>query len=280
MKDFGAETNWASTEIGNDFWVYKGGSVGEMYGYKSDGRYEVSDFQGYDQSAEEWILNEGVADNSSVIGEIRPGSMKLKDITGDGNVTIDDRTIIGNANPKHTGGMVLSGRIYGFDLSAVFSWSYGNDIYNANKMQFTSSSKYQYRNMIDIMEDGKRWTNIDAAGEVVNDPLQLEEMNKNTTMWSPYMKRYAFSDWAVEDGSFLRLNTLTLGYRLPSSLLEKLRITNLRFYTTCYNVFTITDYSGYNPEVSTRRKTALTPGVDYSAYPKSRQFIFGMNLNF
>lgn len=280
MKDFGAETNWASTEIGNDFWVYKGGSVGEMYGYKSDGRYEVSDFQGYDQSAGEWILNEGVADNSSVIGEIRPGSMKLKDITGEGSVTIDDRTIIGNANPKHTGGMVLSGRIYGFDLSAVFSWSYGNDIYNANKMQFTSSSKYQYRNMIDIMEDGKRWTNIDAAGEVVNDPLQLEEMNKNTTMWSPYMKSYAFSDWAVEDGSFLRLNTFTLGYRLPSSLLDKLRIKNLRFYTTCYNVFTITDYSGYNPEVSTRRKTALTPGVDYSAYPKSRQFIFGMNLNF
>jgi hypothetical protein len=94
------------------------------------------------------------------------------------------------------------------------------------------------------------------------------------------MSRYVFSDWAVEDGSFLRLNTLTLGYTLPSSVINRWKIDNLRFYVTGYNVFVLTNYSGFDPEVSTRRKTALTPGVDYSAYPRSRQLVFGLNLNF
>lgn len=94
------------------------------------------------------------------------------------------------------------------------------------------------------------------------------------------MQRFFLSDWAVEDGSFLRLSTLTLGYSLPKSLLSKVRIQNLRFYVTGYNLFCWTSYSGADPEVSTRRKTNLTPGVDYSAYPKSRSFVFGLNLSF
>ena len=107
-------------------------------------------------------------------------------------------------------------------------------------------------------------------------------MNANTTMWSPYVnsEKMIFSDWAVEDASFLRLNTLTLGYTLPKSLLSKAHIQNLRLYVTAYNVFCLTNYSGYDPEVSTIRRTNLTPGVDYSAYPKSRQFVVGLNLNF
>jgi hypothetical protein len=132
-----------------------------------------------------------------------------------------------------------------------------------------------------MMADGKRWNNIDpATGELVTDPSTLASMNANTTMWSPYMARYVFSDWAVEDGSFLRLNTLTLGYTLPESLTSKFRIQSLRFYATGYNVFVVSNYSGFDPEVSTRRKTALSPGVDYSAYPRSRQIVFGLNLNF
>ncbi|HBL75527.1 MAG TPA: SusC/RagA family protein [Prolixibacteraceae bacterium] len=283
MENFGAETGWASTEIGTDFWIAKGGSVGEMYGYRSDGRYEVSDFTGYDADEEKWILKEGVADASGVIGTLRPGMVKLQNMVGDDNkITIDDRTIIGDANPLNTGGFTINGRVYGFDLSAVFNWSYGNDIYNANKIEYTTlTPRYQYRNLIEMMGEGKRWTNIDpATGNLVNDPSVLASMNANTTMWSPYMSRYVFSDWAVEDGSFLRLSTLTLGYTVPSTLTRKVNIQNLRFYVTGYNVFLLTDYSGFDPEVSTRRRTALTPGVDYSAYPRSRQIVFGLNLNF
>ena len=280
MSDFGQATGWASTEIGNDYWIAKGGSVGQMFGYQSDGRYEVSDFSGYDAVADTWTLNEGVADDKGVIGTVRPGSLKLKDITGDGIVTVADCSVIGDANPKNTGGFNIDGRFYGFDLSTVFSWSYGNDIYNANKVEYTTG-RYQFRNMIDIMADGKRWTNLDpATGEIVNDPQTLAAMNANTTMWSPYMTRHVFSDWAVEDGSYLRLNTLSLGYTIPSEIVKRVHIQNLRLYVSAYNVFILTNYSGFDPEVSSRRTTSLTPGLDYSAYPKSRQLLFGLNLTF
>lgn len=226
------------------------------------------------------MLKEGVVDSSPVVGSLRPGSMKLYDETDDDLVDVDDRVVIGDANPLHTGGITLNGRAYGFDLSAAFNWSYGNDVYNANKVEYTSTSKYHSRNMLTIMEDGKRWTNLREDGTISNDPSELAEMNTNTTMWSPYMQRFVFSDWAVEDGSFLRLNTLTLGYTLPSDLTSRLRLSNFRVYASAYNVFTLTNYSGFDPEVSTRRKTALTPGVDYSAYPKSRSFVVGLNLTF
>lgn len=279
MNDFGMNTSWASTEIGNDYWVAVGGSVGKMYGYQNAGRYEVSDFAGYDAPSDTWTLKPGVADNSAVIGTVRPGSLKLLDNTGDGIVNVNDCVVIGDANPKHTGGFNIDARFYGFDLSAIFNWSYGNDIYNANKVEYTTG-RYQFRNMIDIMADGKRWTNIDAAGNLVNDAATLQSLNAGTTMWSPFMSRHVFSDWAVEDGSFLRLNTLSLGYSLPAELIKKVYIQNLRFYVSAYNVFVLTKYTGFDPEVSSRRNTGLTPGVDYSAYPKSKQVMFGLNLTF
>jgi len=280
MNDFGQATSWASTEIGNDYWIAKGGSVGQMYGYQADGRYEVSDFSGYDLVSKTWTLNPDVADDKGVIGTVRPGSMKLKDITGDGLVTAADQSVIGNANPKHTGGINVDARFYGFDLSAIFSWSYGNDIYNANKVEYTTG-RYQFRDMITIMADGKRWTNLDpVTGTIVNDPATLAAMNTTTTMWSPYMTRHVFSDWAIEDGSYIRLNTLSLGYSIPAAIVKKARIQNLRLYISAYNVFILTNYSGFDPEVSSRRSTGLTPGLDYSAYPKSKQLLYGINLTF
>lgn len=288
MDDFGQATGWASTAIGNDFVVNVGRPVGMMYGYVHDGRYEVSDFD-YDPVTGTYTLKPGIANSSNVVGTVRPGSMKLRDISGpdgvpDGIVNQYDLTIIGNANPKHTGGFIINAYAYGFDLTAAFNWSYGNDVYNANKIEFTSATQTpngQYRNLLTIMADGKRWTDINPeTGQRVTDPVELAALNANTTMWSPFMQRYVFSDWAVEDGSFLRLNTLTLGYTLPKSIVSKWRINSLRFYTTGYNVFVLTNYSGLDPEVSTRRRTPLTPGVDYSPYPRSRQIVFGLNLSF
>lgn len=280
MGDYGVASRWASTEVPVDYWVASGGQVGEMIGYRSAGRYEVSDFERYDALTNRWILRDGVADASAIVGPIRPGTMKLQDIVGDdGRVTVDDRTIIGNANPLHTGGFNINARVYSFDISAIFSWSYGNDIYNANKVEYTSTSQYHSRNMISTMESGERWTNLLPDGTISNDPAQLAEMNQNTTLWSPYMARFVFSDWAVEDGSFLRLNTFSVGYNLPKIWLSGAHIQNLRVYASAYNVFTLTNYTGFDPEVSTRRNTPLTPGVDYSAYPRSRMLVFGLNLS-
>lgn len=287
MQDFGKNTAWASTEIGQDYWIAVGGQVGEIRGYQLAGRYEVSDFEGYDAATKTWKLKEGVPDASPIIGTVRPGSIKLVDQpteeggVGNGVIGDEDNVIIGNVNPDVYGGFGLNAHAYGFDLSANFNFSIGNQVYNANKIEYTSTSKYQYRNMIDIMADGKRWTNLDPeTGMLCNDPVRLAELNANTTMWSPYMSKFVLTDWAVEDASFLRLNTLTLGYTLPQSLTKRVGINSLRFYCTAYNVFTITGYSGYDPESDCIRKDALTPGVDYSGYPRSRSFVIGLNLNF
>ena len=297
-------SSWASTEIGQDYWIAVGGQLGEIRGYKNAGRYEVDDFVGYNETTKTWTLKDGVVDDSNIIGTVRPGSMKIESTTqhwdsaqnawvwnennqtqldgktADGKISDSDNTLIGNVNPKFSGGFGLSAHAYGFDFSANFNFAVGNKVYNANKIEYTSTSKYQYRNMITEMADGVRWTNLNEDGTLCNDPEQLKALNANTTMWSPYMSKFVLTDWAVEDASFLRLNTLTLGYTLPKVIISKAHINSLRFYVTCYNVFTITGYTGYDPESDCIRKNALTPNVDYSGYPRSRQFVFGLNLNF
>lgn len=285
MEDFGWNSRWASTEIGQDYWLAVGQPVGQIRGYQCAGRYEVSDFERYDNVTKKWILKEGVADATPVIGTVRPGSLKLVDQPGEdgtrnGTIGEEDNVIIGDVNPDFTGGFGINARAYGFDLSAQFNFSVGNEIYNANKIEFTSTGKYQYRNMITDMADGKRWTNLNEDGTLCNDPARLAEMNKNTTMWSPYMSKMVLTDWAIENASFLRLNTLSLGYTLPAYITKKAGINSLRFYVTAYNVFTITNYSGVDPESDCIRNTALTPCVDYSGYPRSRSFVVGLNLNF
>ena len=295
LESITAQSYWASTEIGDDYIVQVGQPLGNMYGYQSDGFYTTDDF---DWDGTKWVLKEGVVNCSEVIGEsyMRPGALKLKDqenvpiydedgnITGytsDGKVTVADRTIIGNAAPDFTGGFSLSAFWKGFDLSANFNFMLGNQVYNANKIEFTSSRKFYNRNLVNMMDVDKRWTNVDwETGELINDPETLKALNAGKTMWNPAIGSAIFTDWAVEDASFLRLQTLTLGYTLPEKLTEKIHLRKARIYATGTNLLCLTKYSGFDPEVDTRRSTPLTPGVDYSAYPKSIGFVAGINLTF
>jgi len=282
LESITAQSYWASTEIGDDYIVQVGQPLGNMYGYVSDGMYTVNDFT-WDGS--KWVLNEGVVDCSAIIGSayMRPGAPKFKNVDGssDGKVTVADRTIIGNASPDFTGGFNFSGYVKGFDFSANFNFMIGNDVYNANKIEFTSSRKYYNRNLIEMMNVDNRWTNVDwSTGELITDPSQLASVNSGKTMWSPAIGSAIFSDWAVEDASFLRLQSATIGYTLPEKLTQKVHLRRARVYVTGTNLFCLTKYSGYDPEVDTRRSTPLTPGVDYSAYPKSIGFVAGLNLTF
>ena len=282
LNEYSASSGWASTTIQGDYIVRPGEPVGQIFGYKAVGRYEVDDFEDYVAAGNKWVLKDGVPSDASVIGSsyLRPGALKLQDLDGNGVVDDNDRTIIGDTNPTATGGFAINARAYGFDLGANFTYSIGNKVYNANKIEYTTSYQYYFRNMLTDMADGVRWTNLDpVTGLITNDGERLKELNANTTMWSPYIGN-VLTDWAVEDGSFLRLATLTLGYTIPKAITKRAHINSLRVYATCYNVFCITGYSGFDPEVSTRNKLALTPGVDYSAYPKSRQYVIGVNLNF
>ena len=278
-------TYWASTEITGDYVVTAGQPLGNIYGYLSDGFYKVEDFN-YNSSTGAYTLKPEVADASAIIGSgyLRPGAMKLKDISGrdgkpDGKIDSYDKTVIGNTLPLGTGGFSLTGYLYGIDFSANFNYVFGNDIYNANKIEFTSSRKYERRNLMKTKE--QRWTNVDwTTGELISDPDVLAQVNAGAELWSPAVGNAVLSDWAIEDGSFLRLTSATIGYTLPSHITMKAKISRLRFYVTGTNLFCLTNYSGYDPEVDTRRATPLTPGVDYSAYPKSIGFVVGANITF
>ena len=279
-----SSSGWASSEVPADYRVQVGQPLGNIYGYVSDGRYEVDDFNYVNGK---WVLKEGVVDCSPVIGAtyLRPGAMKLKNLDGsaDNLVNLTDRTIIGNALPKVTGGFALNSFYKGFDFSANFNYALGQKVYNANKIEFTSSRKdsFKGRNLIDMMDVDKRWTNVNwTTGELITDPEALKAANAGTTMWSPCVGNAVLSDWAIEDGSYLRLQSLTIGYTLPENLTQKVYLRKVRVYVTGTNLFCLTRYSGYDPEVDTRRSTPLTPGVDYSAYPKSIGFVAGLNLVF
>jgi TonB-linked SusC/RagA family outer membrane protein len=262
-----------------DYLIQEGGSVGQMYGYVTEGMYSVDDFN-FTNGA--YSLKEGVASDAALIQARRfwPGALKLKDQNGDLIVNAADRVVIGNANPKHTGGFNLMAKFKGFDFSAFFNWVYGNNIYNAMKLySSTCPSGYTGRSMLNVMNSNNRFIYIDkVSGEIVSDPVKLAEMNKNATIWSAAMNTITLHSWGIEDGSFLRLNTLTLGYSLPKQLLKNVGISQLRIYATGYNLWLWTNYSGFDPEVDTQRSTPLTPGIDWCAYPRSRSFNIGLNV--
>ena len=280
LSQIESQSYWASTEIGTDYLVQVEQPLGNMYGYLSDGMYQIDDF---DYADGKWTLKEGVADASGIVGAnfLRPGAPKFKDLSGDGKINANDKTIIGNATPDFTGGFSFSGYFYGIDVSANFNFMIGNQVYNANKVEFSSSRKFYNRNLSTMMNLNNRWSNIDwETGELITDPEALKAANEGKQMWAPFIQNAIFSDWAVEDASFLRLQSVTVGYTLPIENLEKFHIRKVRIYATGSNLFCWTNYSGYDPEVDTRRATPLTPGVDYSAYPKSIGVVGGINITF
>ena len=277
--------------IGNDdYRVFVGDEVGLMYGYVYDGMYGFDDFT-FNDETKRWVLNDGVVDSRGVLansgGYFGPGHIKLRDLSNDGKIDPDnDRRIIGRAQPKHTGGFGINMGYRGFDLTALFNWSYGNDILNMNKIDYNSfHGSQRYKNMTTLMCLENRFTTIDPEtglnifyGEYAN-PARLQELNQGKSMWNPLMNNSIITDWAVEDGSYLRLGTLTLGYSLPRSVLRYMGARNLRVYATATNLFCITGYSGQDPEVSTHSNN-LVMGYDRSAYPKAKTWVVGVNLTF
>ena len=277
----GVYSGWASTAISQDFVARVGSPIGLMYGYVTDfengrqGFYTPDDFESYNPITRSGVLKGGIASSSSVSGQaVAPGVIKLKDVNGDGVVNELDRTVIGNANPKLTGGFNQQFAFKGLDASVFLNFVYGNDVYNANKLEFTSAIN-PLSNMLDLTTN--RYRTIDPNGAAITTLDGFRQANTNATLWQPTRQLFTHS-WAIEDGSFLRLNNLTLGYSLPKTLISHAKLTQLRFYVTASNLYTFTNYTGYDPEVNTRRDTGLTPGVDYAAYPRSRAFLFGLNL--
>jgi TonB-dependent starch-binding outer membrane protein SusC len=302
--EFGS--GWAGTDLKGtyDFRVVVGEPVGVIYGWETDGYYTTNDFASYDDTKRTYILKEGVPSTGLLGGAIgiRPGTLKLKDNNGrdsNGNLTgqpngvvdADDRVILGNTTPIFAGGFGFDGRYKGFDFNILFSYVYGNKIYNATKLATASNYRNAYGNLLGFMSLDNAYSYLNReTGAIVTSLEELAAMNEgeNTKeFWSPHSTGNATAlthSWAIEDGSFLRLQNVMLGYTLPVKLTSKFKCQRLRVYTTLNNLFVLTNYSGYDPEVSSAVRNSsvsnLTKGVDYSSYPKSLSWTFGVNLTF
>ncbi|WP_051291050.1 SusC/RagA family TonB-linked outer membrane protein [Pedobacter glucosidilyticus] len=232
--------------------------LGQMYGFIWDGLYQMEDFNVSSNGA--ISLKDEVSTNGNARANIRPGDIKYKDLNRDGVVNDLDRTVIGRGYPLHIGGLANNFRYKKFDLNLFLQWSYGNDIINANRI---------------FMESGER-SGVNQFATFAN---RWTPDNTNTDI--PRLRGQgpaAYSSRVVEDGSFLRLKTVALGYTLPDVVTKKLKIKSARIYTSAQNLLTFTKYSGYDPEVAVLY-TPLTPGYDFSAYPRPRTFVLGFNVS-
>lgn len=233
--------------------------MGMMYGYIYEGTYKYDDFV---KSGNSYTLKDNVPYFSSE-ANTQPGMPKYKDVNGDGIIDTNDRTIIGRGLPIHTGGFTNSFTYKGFDLSVFFQWSYGNDIMNANRLFFENAGGKKDLNQ--FASYANRWTPENPESDI---PAATKSASNNV-----------ISSRIIEDGSYLRLKTVTLGYTFPKALIAKAKLSNARVYVAAQNLWTWTSYSGYDPEVSVRN-SALTPGVDFSSYPRAFTLSFGVNLGF
>lgn len=307
MDSYPVATDCFSSNYKNadqEFLVEPGYSMGRIYGFVSDGWYTTADFAAYDQTNDKWLDADG-NEIVTLLGNARPGMMKLKDIGSEEGVTAeDDRTVIGCTLPLFTGGFNISGNIGGerwgrFDINANFTYSYGNDILNLSALDYTTIfDKSKLRNNTVAVAYGKRYSLFESNGTYIPATVSstdgmvtgdnytalaniLETANQSATIYNPIMTNIALTDQFVEDGSFLRLSNLTLGYTLPEAWLNKAKISNVRVFVQATNLFCLTNYSGSDPEVDTRsKKNPMALGVDFSAYPKARGFNVGLNLSF
>ena len=277
-----AASGWVNSL--DDFYVEVGKPVGQFYGYVSNGFYTLDDFdRSTYESTNKWVLKPGVTDNAAIIGKatVVPGDMKLLKTTNSSSnvITVDDRTVLGNAQPKFTGGLNQQFAYKGFDLSIFVNFSVGGKEYNANKIEFTSQYNVKDNNLLSTMNDRWKWYNTNGA--LITNWDQLAAANADTKIWTPVTNNYFLTSYSIEDASYLRITNVTLGYSLPQKLLARTKVINkVRFYATVNNLYTITGYTGYDPEASTRRSNPLTPGVDYAAYPRSRYILAGLNVTF
>ncbi len=252
------------TYIGNDEKVLSGASwvvsgvvtraeeglpIGYFWGYKTDGIFQnQNDVYRHDNSEGEYLQPNA-----------KPGDVRFLDVNGDGKIDPDDRTMIGNPYPEWTFGFDASAEYRGFDFSMLWIGSYGNEIFNGSQRQ-----DLRYTNRTTAILD--RWTEEGSTNEIPR------------YTWIDVNNNYRISDLYIEDGSFIRLKNIQIGYTLPVGILKKVRASVFRVYVSGENMLTFTKYTGADPEVGAT--SAFDVGIDRGIYPQARTIRIGTTITF
>lgn len=235
-----------------------GEPVGMFYGYKVEGLFRTL------EDLENAPIQFGRPVRDELFGTTWLGDIKYADVNGDGVVNSDDRTVIGNPHPDFTFGFQNNFSYKNFDLGIFLQGSYGNDVFNGVKRTLTAGSSY-YVNQAPIVLDYWSVNNPDGQQPRL---VRGSEANPNIIM----------SDRYIEDGSYLRIQNVTLGYTLDSDFADEIGIGRLKIYGGIQNLYTFTNYSGYDPEVGSYNQNTLLNGVDNGRYPSPRTFTLGLNV--
>jgi len=284
---------WASTDKlpYNEFRLLVGHPVGTIVSYENQGYYQLSDFN-YDANTGVYTLKEGVADfpfgmnypsgiKTASGQKAFPGCLKVA-TKEDGSARLKEIDL----TAKHTGGFSLSGNYKNVDFSANFAWQLGGKVYNAQAMNdyFGNKETHLGKNHYDYFADSYRTWEVTNEGQLMfyTDPENLTRINAGVTYALPTFEHGITLDNWVEDASYLRLNTLTVGYTFPKEWMKKIYIQNLRVYATAGNLFCLNSYSGDDPEVGAgkSRGNFLISGTDMGSYPRARTFTFGLSVSF
>ena len=297
---------WGSSSLvpTNDYMFVEGKAIGLVRGFISEGYYTVDDFN---YTNGQYVLKEGVPDITKALtatymhpydlpaGQTAfPGAAKFRDVDESGTVDLDDATCLGEVMPRHTGSFQLNFNYKNFDLSTNFNWTAGGKVYNVAAMINASGQEFDGigAQRASWVADAFKVYNVNAAGDLyaVTNPDELRALNANAKYHLPYHQSGITSSEWLENGSYLRLQTLTLGYTLPKNWLTKVHVDKIRLYLTATNLFTITGYSGIDPEVNANPtgqsgfysdlRIFPTLNMDFGTYPRARTFTFGANITF
>lgn len=275
LTEIGTEAGiFEGTRISNMNVMMKGHAVGMFHGYQLDGIYQSEDdVRNYKNNAGNAVIPYGTADAGSLNAAQYVGQFKVKDVNNDGKIDASDRTFIGNPHPDLTGGVNLSLGWRNFDLSTYLYFSVGNDIF----------AMYKYYTHYGSLQSAYSRDRRDNSWNPETNPNGIYPMWATATGESTIAANESNSGY-IEDGSFLRMQTLTLGYTLPKQWMDKIKMDKIRIYGQISNVFTLTGYSGLDPQVRTDDGSGNSKdrnmGTDYGSYGMPRQFIVGVNVTF
>lgn len=265
----GSSDIFSSTRLDKVNITTVGQPVGMFYGYKIDGIYKSEDeVLNYQNAQGGNVLPYAVADKESLVASDWVGRYKIVDVNNDGRIDADDKTIIGNPHPDFTGGLNLGLSWNNFDLSTYLYFSVGNDIFR-HYMYYTHYGALQSNYSKDRRDNS--WDPVKNPDGIY--PLYATSTGEGTEAANESNSMY------VQDGSYLRMQNLTIGYSLPKAWMEKIKFERIRVYAQISNVFTITGYDGLDPEIWGGGND-LEKGRDYGGYGMPRQFLLGFNVQF